>query len=76
MAGKWGTLTFPTNTVIASQARLPAISVPAGFTEAGIPVGMELLGMPYAELSLLQVAYQYEQSVRPRQAPALHMESV
>ncbi|MFD1674384.1 amidase [Alicyclobacillus fodiniaquatilis] len=76
MAGKWGTLTFPTNTVIASQARLPAISVPAGFTEADIPVGMELLGMPYAELSLLQVAYQYEQSVRPRQAPALHMESV
>ena len=43
---------FPTNTSIGSQLRQPAISVPVGFTEAGLPVGLELPGMPYSELSV------------------------
>ncbi|AQS54570.1 hypothetical protein B0W44_00950 [Novibacillus thermophilus] len=51
-------LTFPTNTIIASQSSLPAISVPVGFKDQGIPVGMELIGKPYGTgcaLSILPV---------------------
>ncbi|UQZ33237.1 amidase [Paenibacillus sp. PK3_47] len=70
-AGKWTCLTFPTNTVIASQSILPSLSVPAGLTEDGIPVGLEMLGLPFKEGKLLQLGYAYEQAVQPRQAPVL-----
>jgi amidase len=70
-AQKWTCLTFPTNTVIAAQAHLPAISMPAGFTDQGIPVGVELVARPYAEASLLRFAYAYEQNAQPRRAPQL-----
>ncbi|TID22650.1 amidase family protein [Venturia nashicola] len=65
---------FPTNTVIGSQLRMPAISVPVGFTEAGsphggLPVGLELLGMPYREQLLLELAYGVEQLIKARRAP-------
>lgn len=69
--GRWTATTFPTNTVIASQAGLPAISVPAGFTTDGLPVGMELLGMPYDELTLLRLARLYERIASPRRPPSL-----
>lgn len=69
-AGRWTTLTFPTNTLIASQAGLPAISVPAGFTEDGIPVGIELVGKLYDEPTLLRLAYAYERVSAARRPPA------
>ena len=68
---KWTCLTFPTNTVIASQAHLPAISMPAGFSDRGVPVGVELVARPYAEASLLRFAYAYEQLTQPRRVPQL-----
>lgn len=68
---KWTCLTFPTNTVIASQSHLPAISMPAGFAPGDIPVGVELVGKPYREASLLRFAYAYEQFARPRRPPKL-----
>ena len=39
---------------------LPAMSVPCGFTEAGLPIGMQLIGRPFEEALLLQVASGYE----------------
>ena len=45
----WTTLTFPTNTLIASQTSSPAMSVPAGFTADGLPVGLEFVAAPYDE---------------------------
>jgi len=42
-------------------AGLPAISVPAGFAE-GLPVGMQIIGKPFGEETLLKVAYAYEQA--------------
>jgi len=67
--GRWTALTFPTNTVIASQAGLPALSVPVGFTHSGLPVGMEVVARPFAETTLLQLAAGLE-AVRPaRRAP-------
>lgn len=63
-------LTFPTNTLIASQSSLPAISMPAGFTKDEIPVGIEMIGKPYDEAKLLSLAYSYEQFANPRKPPA------
>jgi Asp-tRNA(Asn)/Glu-tRNA(Gln) amidotransferase A subunit family amidase len=62
---------FPTNTVIASHLRQPAISVPVGFTENGLPVGMELLGIPYSEQKLLELAYSVESIMKARRTPDL-----
>jgi Asp-tRNA(Asn)/Glu-tRNA(Gln) amidotransferase A subunit family amidase len=70
-AGKYRALTFPTNTVIASQAGLPALTIPVGLTEDGLPVGMELLGTPLAETKLLQFARGWEIFRPSRQRPAL-----
>ncbi|MAG36645.1 MAG: Asp-tRNA(Asn)/Glu-tRNA(Gln) amidotransferase GatCAB subunit A [Dehalococcoidia bacterium] len=41
---------------------LPAISVPCGFTSQGVPAGLQLVGPPFAEERLLQVAHAYEQA--------------
>jgi amidase len=69
-AGRWTTLTFPTNTLIASQADLPAVSVPAGLTDDGLPVGMQLVGRPYDEPRLLGYGYAFEAARGPRVPPA------
>lgn len=66
---KYTTLTFPTNTVIGSQTSCPAVSVPGGFTESEIPVGVELLSKPYEEARLVEMAYAYEQEAEPRRNP-------
>jgi amidase len=67
----WTTLTYPTNTLIASQAWLPAITVPAGFAGERLPVGLELMGKPYDEATLFRLAYAFEQATRHRRAPRL-----
>lgn len=67
----WTTLTYPTNTVIASQSWLPALSVPAGFTPDGLPVGLEILGRQHDEAQVFALAYGYEQATHHRRAPEL-----
>ncbi len=49
-------------TTPASHAGLPGISVPCGFVQSGLPVGLQLLAKPFAEASVLRVAYTYEQN--------------
>ena len=41
---------------------LPTISVPCGFTSAGLPIGMQITGPPWAEGAVLRLAYAYEQA--------------
>jgi len=41
---------------------LPAISVPCGFTRAGLPVGLQLAGRAWEEATVLRAAYAYEQA--------------
>jgi amidase len=42
----------------------PAISVPAGFTAAGLPVGLQIVGRHRGDWSVLQVAHAFEQATR------------
>ena len=39
---------------------LPAISVPGGFTEEGLPVGIQLVGKPRGDIELLKIAHLFE----------------
>lgn len=55
---------------LAASTGFPAISMPAGFTEAGLPVGVELLGRAFDDARLVSYAYAWEQAVHPRRAPA------
>ena len=39
---------------------LPAISVPCGFTTSGLPIGLQIVGAPFAESTVLALAHAYE----------------
>jgi amidase len=58
------------NAALSANSGLPAITVPAGFTADGFPVGVELLGRRFAEARLLALAFDYEQATRHRRLPA------
>jgi len=45
-----------------SNTGLPAISVPCGFTDEGLPVGLQIVGRHHQELSVLQLAYAFQQA--------------
>ncbi|GAB5559342.1 MAG: Asp-tRNA(Asn)/Glu-tRNA(Gln) amidotransferase subunit GatA [Synoicihabitans sp.] len=47
-------------TVSVNLAGLPGISIPAGFSEAGLPIGLQLIGQPYQEADLLAIAHAYD----------------
>jgi aspartyl-tRNA(Asn)/glutamyl-tRNA(Gln) amidotransferase subunit A len=47
-------------TVSANLAGLPAISVPCGFSPAGLPIGMQLTGRLFDEPTIMRVADAYE----------------
>jgi aspartyl-tRNA(Asn)/glutamyl-tRNA(Gln) amidotransferase subunit A len=41
---------------------LPALSLPCGFTREGLPVGLQIVGPPWAEARVLRAGYAYEQA--------------
>ncbi|MGC8938780.1 MAG: Asp-tRNA(Asn)/Glu-tRNA(Gln) amidotransferase subunit GatA [Thermodesulfovibrio sp.] len=49
-------------TISVNLAGLPAISIPCGFSINGLPVGLQIIGKPFDEAGILQLAYAYEQS--------------
>ncbi len=57
-------------TVTANLAGIPALSVPCGFTSAGLPVGLQILGSHFQEELLLRLAHHYVNSFAV-QAPPL-----
>ncbi|WP_152191705.1 amidase family protein [Georgenia satyanarayanai] len=59
-----------TNCASSAQTGFPSLTVPAGFTDAGLPVGLELMGLPFSEPELLAMAFDYEQATGHRTAPA------
>jgi len=54
------------NTSPMNATGLPAITVPCGFTQAGLPIGLQFVGSPFQEALLFQVAHGYER-VSPAQ---------
>ena len=59
-------------TITANLAGLPAISIPCGFSSAGLPIGLQLTTKPFTEDTLLRIARMYEQSTdHHRQKPRL-----
>jgi Asp-tRNA(Asn)/Glu-tRNA(Gln) amidotransferase A subunit family amidase len=63
------------NGILAALTGSPVVTVPAGFSEKsgdaprGVPIGMEILGRPWDEERLLQIAYQVEMLTHVRRAP-------
>jgi aspartyl-tRNA(Asn)/glutamyl-tRNA(Gln) amidotransferase subunit A len=49
-------------TVTGSLAGVPGISVPCGFTEAGLPIGMQILSSHFNEARVLQIARAFEKA--------------
>ena len=48
------------NTSPMNATGLPAISVPCGFNQAGLPIGIQFIGQPFGESALFQLAQGYE----------------
>lgn len=48
-------------TVSANLTGVPAISLPCGFNDAGLPIGLQLMAPPFAEDRLLRIAHAYQQ---------------
>jgi aspartyl-tRNA(Asn)/glutamyl-tRNA(Gln) amidotransferase subunit A len=49
-------------TISVNLAGIPAIAVPCGFSKAGMPIGLQLLGRPFEEETILRAAHAYEQA--------------
>jgi aspartyl-tRNA(Asn)/glutamyl-tRNA(Gln) amidotransferase subunit A len=55
-----GSGVIPRNTSPSNATGLPAITIPCGFSAAGLPIGLQLIGRPFEEALLFQVAHAYE----------------
>jgi aspartyl-tRNA(Asn)/glutamyl-tRNA(Gln) amidotransferase subunit A len=47
-------------TVPANHAGIPGISIPAGFDQEGMPIGIQFLGADFSEALLLKISHAYE----------------
>jgi Asp-tRNA(Asn)/Glu-tRNA(Gln) amidotransferase A subunit family amidase len=54
---------------LSAQTGLPAIAMPAGFTNDGLPTGLELMGKPFTDARLVAFAYAFEQAGARRRPP-------
>jgi amidase len=63
------------NGVLGSVTGFPSICVQAGFSTPsetapiGVPIGMEILGRPFSEATLIEIAYGFEQATHHRKPP-------
>ncbi len=59
-------------TVPVNLAGIPGISIPCGFSAAGLPIGLQIIGKPFDEETLLRVAHAFEQNTAyHRRKPSL-----
>ncbi|MBF0485000.1 MAG: Asp-tRNA(Asn)/Glu-tRNA(Gln) amidotransferase subunit GatA [Candidatus Omnitrophica bacterium] len=49
-------------TIPANLAGIPAISIPCGFDKKKLPIGLQIMGKPFAEETLFRISYTYEQN--------------
>lgn len=55
----------------STASGFPAMTIPMGFTQDTLPVGLSFLGRGFTEAALLRVAYAYEQATQHRRPPVL-----
>ncbi|MCY3824371.1 MAG: Asp-tRNA(Asn)/Glu-tRNA(Gln) amidotransferase subunit GatA [Nitrospinae bacterium] len=55
-------------TIPCNLAGLPGISQPCGFTSGGLPIGLQLVGKPFAEKTILQAAAAFERATKHHEA--------
>jgi Asp-tRNA(Asn)/Glu-tRNA(Gln) amidotransferase A subunit family amidase len=55
--------------LLVPAAGLPAVTVPMGFWQDKLPAGIQVVGRPYAEGTLIEIAYSYEQLTKHRKPP-------
>lgn len=53
-------------TISVNLAGLPAIALPCGFSNAGLPLSLQIIGRPFAEETILRAAHAYEQATNWR----------
>ncbi len=58
------------NCQLSAVSGLPALTMPAGFTPDGLPIGLEMLGRPLSDQKLVSFAYDYETATHPRRPPS------
>jgi Asp-tRNA(Asn)/Glu-tRNA(Gln) amidotransferase A subunit family amidase len=58
------------NCQLSASTGFPAITMPAGFTADGLPVGVELMGRAFDDAKLVSYAYAYEHATHRRRPPA------
>jgi Asp-tRNA(Asn)/Glu-tRNA(Gln) amidotransferase A subunit family amidase len=58
-------------THIGSATQWPVVVVPIGFVGEDLPIGMQILGLPWSEPRLIEIACAYEQATHHRRAPRL-----
>lgn len=64
-------LTFIKNCDRISVVGYPAITVPAGYSKTGLPIGLQIVARPWTEGKLLAMAYAFEQAAKVRKAARL-----
>jgi aspartyl-tRNA(Asn)/glutamyl-tRNA(Gln) amidotransferase subunit A len=56
---------------------LPAITVPCGFSTSGLPIGLQIVGAPFAESTVLGLAHAYQQATDwHRRAPLVRAAAI
>jgi len=58
--GQTALSTFIHHCFIANVVGVPALSVPVGFSPAGLPIGMQLFGRPFGEAALFRIGHAYQ----------------
>jgi Asp-tRNA(Asn)/Glu-tRNA(Gln) amidotransferase A subunit family amidase len=57
------------NCSLSANTGLPSLSVPAGFTDRGLPIGVEMIGRAMEDARLVALGYSFEQSTDHRREP-------
>ena len=62
---------FRRNSELSGITGFPAISVPGGISDSGLPVGIEFMAAPFQDPRLLEVAHLYQTSIHLKFRPAM-----
>lgn len=57
------------NRFLSPATGFPALTLPAGLTADGLPIGLEMLGRPFTEATLFELGHAYEQGTKRREPP-------